>query len=200
MGNDSTQRAAQELEAAIAGRIRELRLSRGWTLEQLGDVTGLSKSYLSQVENSEKKPPIGTLAKIAFGLGIDTITLITGESPEEESPSLTLVRPTERRMMKMPGAGDGMVYESVGYKKPDRELDAYIVTAAFDFPPERLVHTGQELIYVLEGRLEFLYDGGSVFGEAGDVLLFDSDRPHHGRSVGDRPTKFLVVYSNRRRK
>ena len=76
---DTVKHEGNRLVELIAKRIQELRLARGLTLEKLSFVTGLAKSYLSQIENCKKNPPINTLTKIAYALGEDVLTLITGE-------------------------------------------------------------------------------------------------------------------------
>jgi transcriptional regulator with XRE-family HTH domain len=196
---DTVKHEGNRLVELIAKRIQELRLARGLTLEKLSFVTGLAKSYLSQIENCKKNPPINTLTKIAYALGEDVLTLITGESSSTEKVHFSLVRPSERRAIIHPGTALGYNYESVTYKKPDRVMDGYILTAGFKFPKEPFIHEGQELVYMLEGKQEFIYNGKKYIVEAGDCFYFDSDRPHYSRSLGNRPARFLVVFCNQRR-
>ncbi|MGD2126315.1 MAG: cupin domain-containing protein [Desulfobacteraceae bacterium] len=196
------EQAEQEglaLQKAISDRIRHLRLKKKWSLDRLSDVTGLSKSYLSQIENCEKNPPISTLTKIAFGLGEDVFTLITGAPKGSERPKFSIVRLAERQPIIHPGAPLGYTYDSITYKRPDRCMDGYVVTMGPDFPKEPFIHEGQELALALEGEHEFIYDGDATIVEPGDCLYFDSDRPHFSRSLGGRPAKILVVFSNPRR-
>lgn len=76
-------------------------------------------------------------------------------------------------------------------------MDAYLVTVGPDFPPEPFVHEGQEVVYVLEGTQEFIYDGKTYFIEEGDCFSFDSDKPHFSRTVGKKLGKLLVVLAKR---
>ncbi len=77
-------------------------------------------------------------------------------------------------------------------------MDGYIVTVGPEFPAEPLVHEGQELAFVLEGRQEFVYDGRSYLFEEGDCFYFDSNKPHSAKSVGDGPAKVLVVLTSKK--
>jgi transcriptional regulator with XRE-family HTH domain len=77
------EKSTLELQLAIAQRIRELRHNKSWSLERLAQETGLSKGYLSQIENREKAPSIGTLSNIAFSLGTDVRTVIAGDAEEK---------------------------------------------------------------------------------------------------------------------
>ena len=57
-------------ELRIGDKIRKLRQERRLTLQDLADLTGLSKPLLSQIENDQVTPPLATLLKIAKGLKV----------------------------------------------------------------------------------------------------------------------------------
>ena len=163
---------ARALELAIARRIREKRSQLEYTLDDLAKVTGLSKGHLSQIENGEKVPPIGTLTKIAFGLGINVLTLITGEANHQHSSKITLGRNEERAKITHLEASSSSIYESFGFDKMDRVMDAYVVTMGHDFPPNPMMHPGQEFVFAISGTHEFIYDGQSYQVHAGDAIYF----------------------------
>lgn len=193
---NEAEQHSMALQKAISDRIRKLRLEKKWPLDKLADNTGLSKSYLSQIENNEKNPPIGTLTKIAFGLGVDVIYMITGEERQTTIPSKCgIVKANERRIINHKGAPPGYIYESIAYNKIDRVMDAYIITIGPEGPKEPLVHDGQEVVYNLEGNYQFNYDGHKINVAPGDCLCFDSNRPHFSRSIDGQPARVLVVFS-----
>jgi len=196
MNETQIKKKSRDLEKAIAIRIRAKRLEREWTLDQLARVTGLSKGYLSQIENQDKTPTLGTLTKIAFGLGIDAVSLLTGEEPKAKQKKFSLVRARDRHPLTHTGAAPDSVYESFSFDKSNRFMDSYIVTVSEQFAPKPLMHEGQELAYTLEGTSEFYYDGQTYILEAGDAMYFDSNRPHMTRSIGSKQAKVLVVFCN----
>lgn len=196
MNQKRIEEKGRALEKAIAKRIRDKRLEHEWTLDQLAKATGLSKSYLSQIENEEKTPTLGTLTKIAFGLGISAVSLITGEEPRWEQKKFSLVRAGERQPITHTGAAPDSIYESFSFNKSNRFMDSYIVTVSKEFTPKPLMHGGQELAFTLEGTHEFYYDGQTYIVKAGDAMYFDSDRPHMTRSIGPKQAKVLVVFCN----
>ena len=63
-------------EDIIARNIKTLRKQRKITLEKLGDLTGLTKGYLSKIERSKKAPPYSTLNRIALALNVDAAFLL----------------------------------------------------------------------------------------------------------------------------
>jgi len=196
MEQKQIEEKGRALEKAIAKRIRAKRLEREWTLDQLASATGLSKGYLSQIENEDKTPTLGTLTKIAFGLGIDAVSLITGEETKRKPEKISLVRAGERQPITHTGADPDSIYESFPFNKSNRFMDSYIVTVSKQFCPKPLMHEGQELAFTLEGTNEFYYDGQTYIVEAGDAMYFDSDRPHMTRSIGPKQAKVLVVFCN----
>ena len=193
---DDAEKAGRAIERAIAAHIRKERLKLGWTLERLAQKTGLSKGYLSQIENSEKTPPIGTLTKIAYGLGLGVTELISGEPKAEERSRLSIVRNDQRQLMTHRVVPKGAFYDSFKFARPDRLMDSYIVTVSHEFPPQPLVHGGQEIGYTLSGKHEFFYDGRIHVLSTGDAVYFDSDRPHMSRSISAEPARVLVVFCN----
>lgn len=193
---DQAERESRDLERAIAGNIRRERLEQGLTLDRLAQKTGLSKGYLSQIENSEKTPPIGTLTKIAYGLGLSVVELIDGQRQAAEPGKLSIVRGNQHQPIAHTGAARGSIYDSFSFARPDRLMDAYIVTVTHEYPPKPLIHGGQEIGYTLSGDHEFYYDGQTYVMHAGDAVYFDSDRPHMSRSLGEEPAKVLVIFCN----
>jgi transcriptional regulator with XRE-family HTH domain len=189
---------AHEVCKAIGQRIRSIRQEKRLTLDELAKKTGFAKSYLSQIENLKREPPISTLTKIAFVLGVDIFFLISGEVRQSDERFITIVKTSERKIIPNPWGSPTSVYEPINDKKPDRVMDGYIVTVGPKFPPEPLVHEGQELAFVLEGSQEFIYDGNNYVLEKGDCFYFDSNKPHSARSLGKPPAKVLVVLTSKK--
>src|SRR5512137_2754310 len=61
---------AQIKEFRIGEKIRGLRQQKRLTLQELSEMTSLSKPLLSQIENQQVIPPLATLLKIAKGLKV----------------------------------------------------------------------------------------------------------------------------------
>ena len=193
---DDAEQQGKALELAIAANIRKERVKLGWTLDRLAKTTGLSKGYLSQIENNEKTPPIGTLTKIAYGLGLSVVELITGEVQDAKRESLSIVRKGRHQVVAHPRATQGSTYDSFGFGRSDRFMDAYIVSVTHEYPSHPLIHSGQEIALTLSGEYEFYYEGQTYVIKPGDIMYFDSDRLHMARSLGPEPAKVFVVFSN----
>lgn len=70
--------------ATLGDRIREARETRHWTQDKLAGATGLSKSFLSEVENDKRTPSADNVLKISNALGVSLDYLFKGETGKEE--------------------------------------------------------------------------------------------------------------------
>lgn len=60
----------------LAERLAELRVSQGWSLEQLAQMTGISRATLSRVERAETSPTASLLGKLSAAYGLTTSRLL----------------------------------------------------------------------------------------------------------------------------
>ncbi len=184
-------------EIEIVRRIKALRTQKGLSLEKLAQLTGLTKGYLSRIENSEKAPPIYTLSRISRAMGLDiTQFFTTTGSPEPKPYAIT------RRDGRIKAGGRGSMYgydyEAIAPDMAGKNMDPYVVTVGFDKRAE-FQHEGEELLFVLEGEIEFYLDDERFVLSEGDSIYFDSGKAHSGRSLGDTGAKLLIViYSYRK--
>jgi transcriptional regulator with XRE-family HTH domain len=192
---ESVQEKRKTVLSDISSKIRRVRLQRGLSMDALAKRAGFTKSYVSQIENQRREPTIGTLVTLAHALGVDVFSIIGGEGLPEEEAAPAIVRADERRQVSIPSKGSNVTYESINYKREDRVMDAYILTPQKEFSGKPMAHEGQELLFVLEGTEELVYNGKSYLLEKGDCCYFDSSTPHNGRSRGEKASKILVVFT-----
>ena len=58
-------------ESLIPKRIRRLRLERNMTQKALAEAVGVTKGYISRMENIDTAPPVGTLIALAQAIGVE---------------------------------------------------------------------------------------------------------------------------------
>jgi transcriptional regulator with XRE-family HTH domain len=192
---DKSEKESKYIWKQISSKIKYLRRKNGFSIEVLAKKAGFTKSYLSQIENLKREPTIGALTKIARALSVSFFFLVNGEKPMEEEESIVVVRRQDRRTLTGPSRMANTIYESINQKKKGRLMDAYIVTAGFEFTAEPMAHEGEELIFIIEGKQEFVYNGKSQILKEGDCCYFDSSKMHYARSLGERKSKALVVFT-----
>ena len=174
--------------------IRELRKERGMTMMELAEHTGFSQGFLSKLENSKSAPSLSTLIKIAKVLNV-RLSHIFGES--ESETAVTLVRKNERQEMARNGSLYGYRYEALAPHFLNRRMDPYILTHPCNTGETPIFqHEGQEMLYVLEGKMKFYHGSKEMIVEKGDCVYFDAGMPHHGISIGNKDLKcVLVIYT-----
>lgn len=69
--------------SVIGRRIRDKRKKLCITQDDMSDAIGITKHYISKIENGKVKPTLETLSEIGDYLEMDLSTLITGVSPYE---------------------------------------------------------------------------------------------------------------------
>lgn len=73
--------------AVVGERIKERRAELGWTQEQLAQKAGISKSFLSELENGKRSVSADNLLDLARALGVSLDYLMTGQENEEAKPA-----------------------------------------------------------------------------------------------------------------
>ena len=190
-------------ETLITKRLKEIRKSKSLTLERLAALTDLSKSYLSEIENSDLPPPIYTLSRISKALGIDIAdlfdrtpavvpyqTIVVGRGNEHQADlqgRLTVRVPVRGPRAEQEGQEHGAFHRHRGLRERHR--------CGEGFQPRR---RGAQLCPRREHRVLLRRQILSHL-EAGDHVYFDADKPHSARSIGDKKAKVLIVmYSYKR--
>ncbi len=181
----------------IYRKIRQLRQKRNTTIQELSIKTGLTPGYLSKIENSEKPPPIPTLTKIAYALNVH-ISYFFEENGDNEN-GLSIIRERERKEIIGDYTSLGYRYEAVIKKRADGAIKPLIITLPGNAEPDGIpynYHDGEEMIYVLNGTLNFHYGDEIHFVQEGDCLYFDSSIPHKAVAAsGNQKVKILSVLS-----
>jgi len=180
-------------ESEIGKRIKEFRKQNHLTLQDLADRTGYSKGYLSKVEKAQKAPPVSTLGVIAGELGV-TVAGIIGE--ESIPDSISVVRKSERKLMAGSGKEFGYSYEALANPYPNKLMEPFILYPSENITQNTFKHDGEEVLFILQGKLNFKYGDREILLEEGDAIYFDSGVPHTGEAVGDEMVKCFVVICN----
>jgi transcriptional regulator with XRE-family HTH domain len=190
-------------EEFITKNIKELRKQKKITLQQLADLTGLTKGYLSKIERAKKAPPYSTLNKIAMALNVDAASLLGDSFNQSHDKRISLTRKHKRKRIEQLGSiADGSLYgyryEALAHDKHGKNMEPYIIEPAFE-DEVLFQHEGEEFMFVLEGKHEFIYDGEAYVMEKGDSVYFDAAVPHTGKSLGKKKAKLLAVLFNYKR-
>jgi transcriptional regulator with XRE-family HTH domain len=180
----------------IGSKVRELRQKKHYTLQDVAAKTGLSKPFLSQIENHHVVPPVATLLKLARAFDVGLAYFFQDEVGIDR---IAITRRDERvRVERRPHHRKGEVnyiYEALETKKTNKHMEPFLVEFPVQDTSEMIFmnHEGEEFLHVLEGTLEFRsIDRVEILGP-GDSIYFESELSHSFRCLGEKPARAIVV-------
>ncbi len=183
----------------LGSKVRELRQKKHYTLQDVGAKTGLSKPFLSQIENDHVVPPVATLLKLAKAFNVGLAYFFQDEVGIDR---ISITRRNERiRVEKRPHHRKGEVnyiYEALETRKSNKQMEPFLVEFPIQDTSEMVFmnHEGEEFLHVLEGTLEFRTVDRVEILKPGDSVYFESNLSHSFRCLGDKPARAIVVIWN----
>ena len=160
----------------IGDRIRRLRTRRSMGLVELGTRTGLSASFLSQLETGRVIPTVRNLARIALTFNKDLAYFFRDDAP---LTFRTLRRGERIRIHRNSDAAPSFFSESMHSLVTDGHMVPCI--AEFEragveavFKPK--IFDGVEFTFIMEGTLVLMSEGESTTLGAGDIAWLDGSR------------------------
>jgi transcriptional regulator with XRE-family HTH domain len=174
------------IATSIGDCLCALREERGLTLEQMAELSGLSKSHLSRLESSERQPSVTSLLALAAALGVPIGSLF-GEAPA--ATPLSVSEANEPRH-----ESNGLAIAPCGGYSGSSVIDALRISVPPGRPaPVPARHFGEEWLYVVSGTLTLEYDGQPHLLREGMTAHFNAEVPH--RLAAMSPTEVLLVAS-----
>ena len=173
----------------VGSQVRALRQQRGLSLRALARICELSPNTISLIERGITSPSVSTLHKLATALRVPITAFFEERADKVDA---ILLRSGER-----PRTGSGNVLlESLGAALDDQALEPFKVTLkpGSGSGGRLMQHGGHELVYCLEGELEYVISDEACRLEAGDSLLFEARNPHRWRNPGAEPAVFLLIF------
>jgi transcriptional regulator with XRE-family HTH domain len=174
--------------AGLGLRLRQLRLAKGLTLDRLATSSELTRGYISLVERGLKIPSIAALLRLAKALDINVAYLFDENSAP--APRYTIFRQEEKSATEISDGSFGLSALAAG--RTGKMMEPFLLT-----PPlksaARASHAGEEMLFVVSGRICIKLDGEEIVMEKGDCLYFAGETPHEVRSLGRQKAEVLVV-------
>lgn len=191
-------RNERNLERAIGRAVRDLRQRRGQTVVEAAQAAGLSAGMLSKIENGATSPSLATLQALADALDVPVTSLFRHfEAPRPA------VHTRAGAAVGTTGAGTraGHHYDLLGHlgaHSAGVTVEPYLITLTTDsdtFPTFQ--HEGLEVLYMLEGAVDYRHGDQLYPLRPGDSLFFDADAPHGPEVLVDLPARYLSIITYR---
>jgi transcriptional regulator with XRE-family HTH domain len=182
--------APDPVDARLAARLAELRAERGWSLGELAERSGVSRSTLSRAERAQTSPTAALLNRLCAVYGRTMSQLLS----EVEAQPAPLVRAAEQPLWE--DRASGFVRRSVS--PPHAGLRGELVEGrlaagadiAYDRPP---VPGLEQHVWVLEGTLEVTVQDTAHRLEAGDCLRLRVWGPTRFRCPGTADARYVLA-------
>ena len=177
----------------IAARIRIERETRGWSLAELADRSGVSKAMISKIERCDASPTATVLGKLsgAFGLPL-SLLLALAETPDDRlsradrQPVWTDPDTGYTRRALSPANGNGLELIEVALPPGVR----------VPYPASAFVFQRQQIL-LLSGRLNFS-EGETVHElRPGDCLELGAPQPCVFFNPGSETARYLIALVRR---
>jgi transcriptional regulator with XRE-family HTH domain len=172
----------EQIVSSIGPKLRELRMQRGMSLQQLAERADVSTAAIHKIERSGMVPTITTLLKIAAALNRPVSYFV--EEELTESRPVTYVPANARRRVFTAHQGIDLAGISGPYGRFFLAGALATLVPGANSGARAMEHPGEELLYVLGGVIEFDVDGDHYTLNAGDALHFRTDRPHFWSNPG----------------
>jgi transcriptional regulator with XRE-family HTH domain len=169
----------------VGRETRRWRRSRGLTLAQVGERSGLNIGYLSQIENEKSVPSLEALAAIAAALDIPPAWLLLDASAPPR-----VVRAADRPRTEGPG---GALITEVD-AGTSRDVCILEVSVPPGVATGTHAHQGDEHHVIMSGRWRMTQGDHVVEVGPGDYLAWDPTVPHDVQNVGTGEGRMLVIY------
>ena len=183
------------LETSIGHQVRNFRKRLNVTVAELAKQAGLSSGMLSKIENGITSPSLATLQSLSAALNVPVTALFR---QYEEQRDATFVRSGEGLRIDRRGTRIGHQYRLLGHSfSKDVVMEPYVVTLTEEsevFP--LFQHVGNEIIYMLEGEMQYQHGGAIYHLKPGDSLFFDGNAPHGPEKLVKPPIRFVCVIAH----
>ncbi|TKG88485.1 helix-turn-helix domain-containing protein [Puteibacter caeruleilacunae] len=177
----------------IAKKVREVRLEKGLKLIEVAKAASVSKGLLSKIENGRTIPSLPVLLKIIQALKVDLTVFFEGIEDGVDHRYIHC-KPAQHVSLQKE--------DSVGFNYFSILQESFnniaLHVAILDLDPEaereKVITDGYQLLYLLDGKIDYELDNESVFMEAGDSLFFNGQIPHVPRNNSNERARILVIY------
>lgn len=180
----------ENLHIQVANRIAALRSEQNLTLSELAKRSGLSKAYLSRLENHKAPLSVDNLASISDALSVPIELFFSSTATQQP---LVVTRKGKGKAAQFRGP-HGFKTKLLAHGKVRKVMEPLLVeveSAKVDIPLQN--HSGQEFDYVLKGSCALQYGNQIYTLHEGDSVFFDAEVPHAARPIGDERCLLLVV-------
>jgi transcriptional regulator with XRE-family HTH domain len=175
----------------LGEKIKSIRTEKDWSLQDLAEKSGISAAGIHRIESNGITPTITTMMKIADALGKKVSYFIEEEGEEKDA-----VYVSGRRRETIFTFKKGLSLQCISARK----YGDFIMTAAYAVVEagassgrKQMAHRGEELIYCIQGKMEFRVKGKTYVLNPSDSLHFRTHQEHSWKNIGGVEAKLIWI-------
>jgi len=177
----------------LHSRIRTLRRRQQRTLKDVADRCGCTVSLLSKIESGKANPSVATLTKIAGVLGVDLGTLL--DVQRHQSTMVTLASAIQAAPTTRTDKGYG--FHLLAAERAKKLMQPFLFVAERGgVKRSPMSHSGEEFVYVLDGRMQYYVGNVAYTLGPGDSLYFDAEEEHDLEPLTES-VRYLAIFTER---
>ncbi len=171
----------EQISLKIGERLKEIRNTRQLTLDDVAELTGVSKPMLGQIERGQSSPTINILWKISTGLRIPLSFFC-----KQDEAQYTVAGLDERDMITEENGG--MRAYSLFPFDPVRNVEAFYIEFDAGVEHSSLPHVAgvEEYVFLVQGTLKMVVGGKEVLLQEKQSIRFRADVSHGYYNVSDK--------------
>ena len=188
---DADRRTTGRIDLGM--RLKRLRIKRGLSQTQLAKHVGVTPSTISQVESDLIYPSLPALLKIAEVLSVEVSSFFQGQ---EDVTNRMIFPSSEAVGIKFPD----LPAESISAKLlTPLDFDCKAEPYLIEIPPHKtllshfFIHKGEEVGYLLSGKLQMKLGKAVYSARAGDVIYLTSEMPSQWKNPGPGVVKLFWI-------
>lgn len=176
----------------VSRRIKEKRIEKKLTLQELADKSSVSKGLISQIENGRSIPSLPVMFSIIQSLEMDVGDFFKDLNLIE--PTIILQRKEDYENFEKENT-KGFTYQRIFTKSLQATTIDFVLLELMPNSHREEVHTEAfEFKYILSGEVDYLINGDVYKLKAGDSLFFDGRLPHVPKNRTEQSCHMLIVY------
>jgi transcriptional regulator with XRE-family HTH domain len=184
----------EDIIIQISKRLKDIRKEKDITLQQLAEEAGVTKSMLSQVENSRTIPSLNVLLNLIKALQVDFNEFFKDINLQPKDSKVIFKKKEQYQPFEKENA-KGFYYQRL-LSTTIHEYHADFVLLRLEKDAERdFVSTDAfEFKYLLKGKIKYKIGDETYDMEEGDSLFFDGAELHNPYNTGNKDALMLVIY------
>jgi len=180
----------------IGQKIKHLRSSKNLTLDQLANMSGVSKSMLSQIERNKTNPTVGTLWSLTSAFGMEIGELLGSKEPSKKTHSIATMKAHETPEIQ---SADGKcILRILGPLELVSHLEWYDIRIEKDgiLSSEPHVLGTREHLTVLEGEINIYTADEDRTLSKGDTARYNADVQHNIKNNGTKEAHIILIVNS----